>query len=312
MWNALSLCAFIQQQGEHMSESSRATSSPEGTASAGDQQFLAFLYRHLVGICWVTRAVGFDGEERGNPDALCATAVAVESNGHWYLVTAGHIVKLIEQQARDASLRITGATLFNAWAQPGRLTQCPLPIDLYQMKSCWKYDRGEGIDFGMMLLGGEHVRVLRSRGTVPFLVHQIGVPSGRDVEQYWLLGLPEELQETVPATSAAGCSLDLEPNVFRVFTRDNPGCFFDTDRPRFFADVPAQVLLNDMNGMSGGPLFAFTRGETAMEGCVAGLQSGWNSELRVIVASPASVFLEELRRGESQILAAARPSPAVS
>lgn len=102
-------------------------------------------------------------------------------------------------------------------------------------------------------------QVLRERGTVPQLVHQVGVHDGRDVEQYRLLGLPEELQETVPATSAAGCSLKLEANVFRVFTPGNPGWFFDTDQPRIFADVPAQVLLSDMNGMNGGPLFALTR-----------------------------------------------------
>ena len=57
-----------------------------------------------------------------------------------------------------------------------------------------KYDRGEGFDFGMILLGDEHARTLRERGTMLFREQQIGVPTGLTVEQCWLLGNPEELQ----------------------------------------------------------------------------------------------------------------------
>jgi hypothetical protein len=283
-----------------MTESMAPTPAPASPQSDGDQYFLSLLCRHLVGICWVTREVGFDGEERGEQRSVCATAVAVESNGRWYLVTSGHIVQLIERIAADASQRITKATLFNAWARHGEATHDPLPIDLYRLKSYARYDRGEGVDFGMILLGDAHVAALTATGTVPISKHHVGVPSGRDVLQYWLLGLPEELQSQV-SPPEGGCCLEIEPNVFRVFLRENPGCFFETDQPRLFGDVPPTVPLVDMNGMSGGPLFAFTRGETGFDGWIAGLQSGWNPDARVVAASPAGVYLEELSRGKAHI-----------
>lgn len=269
------------------------------TASAQDLQFLGLLCRHLVGVCWVTREVGFDGKERGEPSAICATAAAVEFNDRLYLVTAGHIIKLIERTATDSARRITKATLFNAWAAPGQTTQPPLPIDLARMNPYAKYDRGEGIDFAMILLGDEHARTLRERGTMPFREQQIGVPAGRTVEQCWLLGNPEELQ--VPFPVEAGCGLEIEPNVFRVFERDKPEYFFETDQLRIYATVPPEVPLKDLNGMSGGPLFAFTRGARGYDGWIAGLQSGWNADERVIAASPASVYLDQLRKGEEHI-----------
>jgi hypothetical protein len=92
----------------------------------------------------MTSDVGFSGEELGEPCAICATSAAVEFNGHSYLATAGHIVKGIENDAGNPQKRITSATLFNAWAHPSHLTQDPLPIDLYELKTYAKYDRGEG------------------------------------------------------------------------------------------------------------------------------------------------------------------------
>lgn len=274
-----------------MEQSQPQTPPSESAGSAQDQQFLSCLCRHLVGVCWKSRDVDFDGEEWGEPRALCATAAVVEWNSRWYLITAGHVVNLIQTTARDLAQRITKATLFNAWASDGLLTQTPLPIDLCSIKAHVKEDRGEGVDVGMVCLGKEHVRVLRERGTVPLLQNHIGVPDGQSVEQYWLLGIPKELQTLL----SAGC-LEIEPNVFRVFLCNNPGCFLDTDQPRFYARVPPEVSLEDLNGMSGGPIFAFTLSPSGYEVWIAGVQSGWNSEYRTIVATPTGVYLDELRR----------------
>ena len=203
-----------------MTESELGKQRPEDQIDPRDQAFLGVLLSRLVGICWVTRDLGFQGEKRGDPKALCATATVIEVNGRWYLMTAGHVVKIIAEIVGDPAKRITMATLFNGWATAQQAIQFPLPIDLYQAKWYLKYNRGEGIDFGLILLEDEQARILKERGSIPFRERDIGVPSSLSIEQFWLLGLPEELQEHISPEPGTGgeCELNIEPNLFRVFS----------------------------------------------------------------------------------------------
>jgi hypothetical protein len=78
------------------------------------------------------------------------------------------------------------------------------------------------------------------------------------------VGILEELQTPLP--SGGRLRGGDRANVFRVFERDRLECFFETGEPRVYATVPAEVTLHDLNGMSGGPLFAFTRGRDSLIG----------------------------------------------
>lgn len=180
---------------------------------------------------------------------------------------------------------------------PGGADEGLLEFHFDNMREHHRYDRGEGVDFGMILLEDGHADFLMTRGTQAFQECQIGVPSGMEVEQYWLLGIPKERWQSKPG------ELEIEPNVFRVMDPHSESVhFFETDQPRIFARVPQEVPLASLNGMSGGPLFAFIRERGGYGYRIAGLQSGWDEANRVMAASTADVYLDELQKGKAELM----------
>jgi hypothetical protein len=121
----------------------------------------------------------------------------------------------------------------------------------------------------------------------------------REVESFGLVGIPDELLERVKG--AIGTTTKF---YFVEPFAERPEAFKPTDTPRFYGRIVLGENETNIEGVSGGPIFSFARGDDGQwRYWLYAVQSSWirDGESGLIAACPVKPFIENF---ESALLQA--------
>lgn len=268
------------------------------------------LARSVVGLSIVSCPPIAERAQSKNTVAM-RTGFIVEINGAWKLVTAGHVL-LELRNAVDKGCKLD-IKLVDGWhREDGKTT--PIPFDPMQLGPM-AIDH-DGDDFGIVPLGPHYERLLAANGVDAVPERQIrGVPPPADF--YAVVGFPEmalnarlvdqdRISQTYQMATpfvmlSANPVLDIkkpfEGSAPRIYATLNPA-------PLLEFDDHASIRVDDIVGMSGGPLFAlWMNREGSHQYTVVAVQSRWRDRSRTIAACPMIRMLELLDRGGLRSLA---------
>jgi hypothetical protein len=225
----------------------------------------------------------------GEAKTLVFSGFVVEIAGEWFYITAGHILRDI-QRAFD-----TGST-FDIWRLGDQTaghkfqdTAVPYAFDIAH----WRVleDESLGLDYAAVHLGGLCRRQLEVGGVVPFSPDSWSdhtVP-----HDHWaLVGVPSE-SVAYDGKTIITARLVVAP----LTATDAPLLAGAKVANQFYAKLAVDVegVLNDVDGMSGGPIAMLKYADNRWKYSIIGVQSSWYKDLRTIAACPIRSFIEALR-----------------
>jgi hypothetical protein len=244
--------------------------------SEADQQSLNNLMRefgkHLVSMGWVDRTPSRVKANNGQAVAFQVSAFVVSVKGVWFLITAGHILKDIQDGVPKGQV-LTDFFINDAWGPQS--TNKPIPFDFKSaIKSFWQDDQ-IGVDYGAIRLRPNYRELLKAGKIEPFVEHTWVSPP-TDIGWIFMMGFPSQFERIEGDNHTVNCvmlplALIPEPDELKV------------DVPRMYAALPDRLLaaiggqeLTDLDGMSGGPVFGGKKVKGRMKYWLLGCQSATN------------------------------------
>jgi len=238
--------------------------------------------RHFVTLSGVQRRPGAEAKQ------FVFSGFLVLIDGIWFYVTAGHILRDIrESLAQGATWDIwrlddqTAGSKFNGAA-------VPYAFDLEK----WLVleDEAAGLDYAAVPLEAMYRMQLEAGRAVPIDSKAWG--DYVTEHDHWLLvGIPSESVQYDGKSIITGriTLLPLED------AAPPPGAGPKVNN-QFYARFKGPVGFKDLDGMSGGPVFALKKVDSQWRYTVIGVQSGWYRQADIIAACPFSTFGRELER----------------
>jgi hypothetical protein len=249
-----------------------------------NSEILGFFGRHLVGLCVTYETDG--GEQKDSPGRFAAyagTLIIIRNRVHF--LTAGHILREVDDALESERVNIQSAVLADTFGSR-RVSNMPIPIDLEHAPRFYIDNADSGLDFGVMAIHPNHVRLLAANEMVALgeenWIHQ----SSLSLDGHFMLGLPAEFTSDHLTASGAGL---VSPTIFRVQRLASTPDENVTRYPRFVGQIDRELPLDDLAGMSGGPIFGVKFG-TPMRYWIVALQSSWNRKQRRVFGCPISVL----------------------
>ncbi len=247
------------------------------------ERFLRSAGKHFVTLSCVQTLA--DGAE----NVLVFSGFMVEALGEWFYVSAGHIL-------RDIRRATEAGSKFNVWRLDDqtaghRLKAVPIDFDLER----WLVldDDTIGLDYAVLHIGGLYRAQLEAGGVEPIDKHSWS-DHVTEHDHWALLGIPSESvsYDGVTEIKARIVVAPLEHAAAPPLAgRKAENQFYG----RLKEDTAGVV--RDIDGMSGGPIFALKKVGAEWRYSVIGVQSAWYRDARVIAACPFSSLgaaLEEI------------------
>jgi hypothetical protein len=228
---------------------------------AAPPEFIRRLALNFVSLCW---------NDETQRKYQAASGFVVSVRGAWWLITAGHILGGIQR------------------ALESRYRQ-PVPF-VFERATIFVLGEDD-LDVGVIYLPPYYADQLAANKVRPMDEEIFSAPWPGAFDWYALLGFPSALQERLgEATVSRAC-------VYLPVTRTtSPPPELVKPLERFYGVVElddSDPQLTTLDGMSGGPLIAFTqKSDSELRMWIVAVQSGWHRPTRTI----AACFLEPLLR----------------
>jgi hypothetical protein len=259
------------------------------------------LMRHLVGIGWIDEPVG-GRKGIGEVEAWSVTGFVVAACNHWFLLTAGHVFRDMELRFKSQRKLIRSCFLDGmSLGKPGH----PITFSFDGTRKLVMDEREDGIDLGLLVLSPMYVELLKKGGIVPLDASAWAKPDA-PVTGFALLGFPKERKSarvTAPPDNPDGIEVRwrVHPPLMSVRPERRPPKVLKKKVPQFYGRIApkfmtpgGEVALDDIDGMSGGPLFALSRGEKEIKYWLVGVQSVWVKSKRALAATYAGPLMKTL------------------
>lgn len=244
-----------------------------------------FFCRHLIGL-WVTyRHKGAASDEPSRFSAFSGTLISIADQVHF--LTAGHILRDLEAALASDSIENIRAVLADTFGLE-RISDHPIPFDLRSARFFYIDDDDDGLDFGLMSLSPYYLRLLAKNGVIALEEKHWRKQENLEFDAYAMLGFPEEFaSKRVSQTSKTIAS----PTMFPITRLPAP----PTDRqPKRYAQFVGQLdsglAIQSVEGMSGGPIFAFKESDQQTRYWIVALQSSWHPKRRIVYGCPLPIF----------------------
>lgn len=248
--------------------------------------FLRTVGRHFVTLSCVQAA-------RGKESVLVFSGFVVEVCGVWMYVTAGHIL-------RDLKAALAAGGQFSTWrlddqSAGNKFKGMAIPFEFDIVRWLVLEDRETGLDYAVLVLDTMYRLPLAAGGIVA--IDKAAWGDYTTEFDHWAgVGIPSESVgydgETI--IRARIIVAPLEP-------ADSPAQAGRRAENQFYARLKGDPTghVKDLDGMSGGPIFALKRIEGEWRYTVIGVHSGWYRNERIVTACPFSSLgyaLEEVVR----------------
>jgi hypothetical protein len=244
--------------------------------------------RYLIGIGLISQ------EEGEHAKSHFFSGFLMEFANEWFWVTAGHILKLIDELQNTERFFLLDhyGTGTNEEAIP------------FDYANAWRYyvdDDDAGLDFGAVRLSREiQTRLAQNEAVAVTEIEWRSADYTRH-ESYFMVGLAFEsiFRTTIHGKDGYVLRGKPKPDIIWTDARDPIPYKPDAIHPRLIASISKNWAEGDIQGMSGGPLFGVRYDLNTMP--VVAVQSAWYIDERVVVACPVQVFAPML---EERILEA--------
>lgn len=276
------------------------------TNSDIDELPSGFLYafsRHIVSLSWLDASIDTDGPtddpDDYDPKAFSISAFVISVRDIWFLVTAGHILRDLDSRLK-AGRRIVKSRLIDGFASQESFP--PIPFMLGDALQWYVFENG--LDYALIPLPPTFARQLIAGG-VSALTEPAWTDMADSLDGYFLLGFPDQGADiTVTSNRAKGnVKVSLGMPLLPIQRVDDPPDVLKCDTERFYARVPItagnvdgkSITLTDIDGMSGGPIFAVKRTDTdRFRYWLVAVQSGWAPKSRVLAACPIQPLVDAI------------------
>ena len=200
------------------------------------------LMRHVV-------AIYFDFTLNQQRHQFVHTAFLLSVDGHWLMMTAGHCVTRISE-LRAAGGVLTKCLLLDCMGE-GATHKDPQPFP-YDDTFPMHIGVTKEIDYGVLIPGQNTCNLLIANNIEPF-DEAAWDEEPAEVESYFLLGFPEELN------ALQGDVVNVRASMFRL-TRyaERPEDWPEREGSIYFYGRVVEHPLNSLRGCSGGPIIALS------------------------------------------------------
>ncbi|WP_119325306.1 hypothetical protein [Capsulimonas corticalis] len=251
-----------------------------------DEKPVRFFARHFVRLCGMAVTHDIDGNE--TKQYLNYSAFIISYEGHWTLVTAGHIIEDIEK-LYAAGGRFADVALDDSAAADATCVY-PLPFDYQSAPKMHIFDEENGIDIGLIALSNFYCQGLIKNNIEPLSEQSWQIDTPAEFDAYWLFGLPAERVIDQGNGGKVGYVM-LHLNLVEDIPVDMRKPF-----PRFYAQITDKGSLKSIEGMSGGPIFGIkAQADDRQFYWLVAVQSGWRSDIGLVTACPINAFFECIR-----------------
>lgn len=242
-----------------------------------NDRFFRTVGRHFVTLSCMQTPAGASKEK-----VLLFSGFIADIRGVWFYVTAGHILRDIR-----SSLKAGGK--FDTWrlgdqTAGNRFKGIAIPFDFDIDRWLVIENEQVGLDYAAVALDATYCHLLKAGEAIPIERKAWGNHiSGYD--QWILVGVPSESvahdEKTIITARVAMIPIEQveEPEIAGPKAQNQ---FYG----RLKEDSPSVV--SDIDGMSGGPIFATKRVDQTLKYWVIGVQSGWYPSSLTIAACPFS------------------------
>lgn len=195
------------------------------------------------------------------------SAFMMQVSDRYFLVTAGHVIydirTYVEEWKQYEHLQVVFPSL-GKYSTPTN----PIAFPLRDPTLC--VDASTGLDFAALEMSQFEAAAFRTAGVIPVYedTWMAGIPSGFD--HFALLGIPtSHIDTSIPGKAR------IQTVLHRIeLTEDIPSAFkYYTDENYFFKLMEPVEPDIELEGMSGGPIFAFNESTGKM--LIVGIQSSW-------------------------------------
>lgn len=239
--------------------------------------FLRTVGRHFVTLSCVQTLPGIAKEK-----VLVFSGFLVDVSGVWLYVTAGHILKDIKS-ALDAGAQ------FDIWrlddqTAGNRFKGAAIPFEFDVDRWLVIEDPDAGLDYAVVVLDRMYCLQLGAGGVVPIDKTAWG-DHVTEFDHWAMIGIPSEtvVYDDKTLITARIVVAPLEPT-------NPPAGVGQKAENQFFAKLKSDPVgfVNDIDGMSGGPIFALKKIGEEWKYSIIGVQSGWYPRARIVAACPFS------------------------
>src|ERR1043166_7053353 len=216
-----------------------------------NQGFHDNVRQHFVCITGTYIHVDAVGKRLGEDKKFAFSGFVIEIYGVWCLVTAGHVIQMMDQlQTRPDTklLRCSLVDYFNPIAKIREPTPFPF-ADLHHIDM----DK-DGIDVGLIPLPDLFRDSIKSNGIVPLPVGAWKGDQPPKCDEYALLGIPEYDIQQIEGTATRGAGLRAKLCLVGLDPQSVPPDKVVSPVPRFCANLLDGGELKSVKGMSGGPI----------------------------------------------------------
>jgi hypothetical protein len=275
--------------------------------AATTQQVLAYFGNHLVSLGGSYVALDGAGRAVGRQQFFAYSGFILSVRGVWCLVTAGHCIENLENPLRDRKIRLLHCCLADYFGTAPRVKE-PIPFDYENAGRIFIHEPQAGLDFALVTLRPFYQMSLEANGIRAICEENWIHQDHSACDFFALLGLPECLvddpKKLVPhGDRVAGV---VSPTMVWVDPvnlppEEIPPATF----PWFIGRVRSAGALPSIVGMSGGPIFGFSKGaDSQLRYWIVAVQSRWRPDRRITFGCPVRTFAtlveQELQRQEAE------------
>lgn len=240
-----------------------------------NERFIKTVGRHFVTLSCVQTLPGASAEK-----VFVFSGFLAEVGGVWFYVTAGHIL-------RDIRVALSTGAKFDIWrlgdqTAGNRFKNTAIPYAFDIKRWLVIEDEESGLDYAAVVLEDMYCQLLKAGGAIAIDKNAWG-DHVTEHDQWALVGIPSE---TVSYDGETIISARVV--VAPIEQVDEPAISGPKAQNQFYGRLKGDSsgVVKDIDGMSGGPIFALKKVQGIWKYTVIGVQSGWYSSSRIITACP--------------------------
>jgi hypothetical protein len=218
------------------------------------------------------------------PRIVVISGFAVAHRGLLFWITAAHCLESLKKLRNAAGVELGPVRLHDQFPHPAAQA---IPIDLDSML---QYAFGDPVTDGGIALPRQMVQELvAANPQLKPLQFDSAAPDGFEHSCYCIAGLPTEFQKSIVVDSreywlthwsgkvlCITSHLDVHEGdaIFPEGVKARPGCMYGL--------IDTKTVVNDIDGMSGGPVFEVLRNGEQWHWRLVGVQSSWFRNLQLV------------------------------
>ena len=264
-----------------------------------DEQFLRRLARHCVAVVWEDRAA----DETRQSSGIAFSAFIMSVRGFWFLVSAGHIVEAFRERQAQNGRKFVRGHIVDSWSE-GAVTKGGIAFpDLVTCPQWHVDDDALGYDYCWFYLRPYYQQALSANGIVPLSEATWAEPP-EQFDGFNCFGFPDENVHEDHDAAGKYCGMRVKPRLVPYTPVLDPPTELHTERPRVFFRPPRLETgdIVSVNGLSGGPIFGYTRRGDGMRLWLVAVQSAQANQSRLAIGCPARPFARSINSAIEQAI----------